>query len=127
MKKNRLISLLLILSLIVILAVGCADGKYKVQNGKILNKDDLLQGDYSQFDGNYFKKIDLTEGNRITFGYAVGTVQGELSAKLINSDDNTEVDIEDRLTYEIKKTGTYKIEVIGVKHSGAFALEWKVE
>lgn len=127
MKKSRLISLLLILSLIVILAVGCSGGKYKIQNGKITTDDGLLQGDYSQFDGNYFKKVDLTEGNRITFGYAVGTLQGELNAKLINLNDETEVVIEDRLTYEIKKTGTYKIEVVGVKHTGAFALEWNID
>jgi len=127
MKKNRTIIILLILILTMGVLSGCSQGRHKIENGKIFSEEGLLQGDYGLFDGQYLKKVDFQEGSRVTFGYAVGTLSGELSAYFLNPTDDTRYLIEDDATYEIKESGTYKIEIVGNSHSGAFALEWKID
>ncbi|SHI57741.1 hypothetical protein SAMN02745751_00633 [Dethiosulfatibacter aminovorans DSM 17477] len=127
MKRKTLLFLVMALIIISSMITGCGNGKYDISNGEITTGEGLIQGDYESFDGNYYETEKLAEGNRITFGYAAGTVSGEISAQLVNPNGEIEVVIEDRLTYEIKDAGKYKIEVIGVQHSGAFALEWTVE
>lgn len=127
MKRKTLLFLIMTLILVSSMITGCGNGKYDISGGEITTGDGLIQGDYGNFDGNYYETEKLAEGNRITFGYAAGTVSGELTAHLVNPNGETEVVIEDRLTYEIKDAGEYKIEVIGEQHSGAFALEWTVE
>jgi hypothetical protein len=126
MKRIRLIGILLILTLVVTLLPGCSNGKHSIQNGNITAEEGLLQGDYGLFTGNYLRNIKLQEGTKITFGYAVGTLSGELTAYLLDPNDNTKNIIEDNFVYEIEKSGTYKIEVVGNDHSGAFALEWEI-
>jgi hypothetical protein len=127
MKKKTLLFLVIALIMVASMIRGCGNGKYDISNGEITTEDGLIQGDYGSFDGSYYETEKLTEGNRITFGYAAGTINGEISAQLLNPSGEIEVVIEDRLTYEIKDDGKYKIEIIGVQHSGAFALEWTVE
>lgn len=127
MKRKKLLFLVMALVVVASMITACGNGKHDISNGDITTDDGLIQGDYENFDGSYYETEKLTEGSRITFGYAAGTVTGEISAQLVNPSGETEIVIEDRLTYEIKNAGKYKIEVIGVQHAGAFALEWTIE
>jgi hypothetical protein len=117
----------LILILATVVLTACVGGRHKIQNGKIYNEAGLLQGDYGLFDGNYYKTLELQEGSRIVFGYAVGTMSGELTAYFGDKKGDNKVRIEDNLIYEIKETGSYRIEVVGKDHSGAFAIEWELD
>jgi hypothetical protein len=117
----------LTLILVTVVLTACAGGRHRIQNGKIYNEVGLLQGDYGLFDGNYYKSLELQEGSRIIFGYAVGTMSGELTAYFVNKKSNNKIQIEDNLIYEIKETGSYRIEVVGNNHSGAFAIEWELD
>ncbi|HAE42320.1 MAG TPA: hypothetical protein DCG34_05295 [Clostridiales bacterium] len=126
MKRIKKIGFLILILITIVLA-ACAGGRHKIQNGKIYNDEGLLQGDYALFDGTYYKTIDLKEGNRIVFGYAVGTMSGELTAYFGNRNGGNKIKIEDSLIYEIKESGSYRIEVVGNNHSGAFAIEWELD
>ncbi|MBV1756936.1 MAG: hypothetical protein KMY55_03740 [Dethiosulfatibacter sp.] len=117
----------LTLILITVVLAACAGGRHKIQNGKIFDEAGLLQGDYGLFDGNYYKTLELQEGSRIIFGYAVGTMSGELIAYFGDKNGDNKIEIEDSLIYEIQKTGSYRIEVVGKDHSGAFAIEWELD
>jgi hypothetical protein len=117
----------LTLILVTVVLTACAGGRHRIQNGKIYNEVGLLQGDYGLFDGNYYKSLELQEGSRIIFGYAVGTMSGELTAYFVNKKSNNKIQIEDNLIYEIQETGSYRIEVVGNNHSGAFAIEWELD
>jgi hypothetical protein len=126
MKRNKILSLIVAMMLLVVVA-GCSKGNYTIQSGKIFVEDGLVQGDYGEFNGNYQKSLDLEAGNRIMFGYAVGTLSGELTAYLVHGDGEDKIIIVDNLIYEIEESGKYRIEVVGEKHSGAFALEWRID
>ncbi len=119
--------IVLTLVILMVFSVGCVRRSHQIQNGKIYDKDGLLQGDYQLFDGQYNKRLDLEEGNRITFGFAVGTMRGELSAYFVRLNSDEKILIEDNLIYEVSQGGTYRIEVIANQHSGAFAIEWRVD
>jgi hypothetical protein len=126
MRRIKKISFLTLI-LVTVVLTACAGGRHRIQNGKIYNEAGLLQGDYGLFDGNYYKTLELQEGSRIIFGYAVGTMSGELTAYFVNKKSNNKIQIEDNLIYEIKETGSYRIEVVGNNHSGAFAIEWELD
>ncbi|HBH13593.1 MAG TPA: hypothetical protein DDX29_10855 [Clostridiales bacterium] len=126
MKRIKKIGFLTLVMITIVLT-ACAGGRHKIQNGKIFDEVGLLQGDYGLFNGSYYKTLELQKGSRIIFGYAVGTMSGEFTAYFGDKKGDNKVQIEDSLIYEIKETGSYRIEVVGKDHSGAFAIEWELD
>ena len=64
---------------------------------------------------------------KVKFNFIKETVDGNIFAKLINSEGKVLVEIEGEKIIKIEKTDTYKVQVEGKKHKGNFNLMWNVD
>ena len=123
MVKRLGLTIILILTISLIL-VGCSGGSYKLIKGSIKYKDNSICGNYSKYTGNFYKKVKFNEGEVVNFSLTLNTVKGELTAKLIDSDENIMFELNDEKTVKIKKTDNYKVQIIAEEHKGDFKLTW---
>ncbi|MCY6960363.1 hypothetical protein [Clostridium brassicae] len=119
-------SLSMMLFLIICLLMGCSGGSYKINEGDIKASDNSINGSYGSFTGNYFKKVKFEKGEDIKFDFEINTVKGRVSAKVIDSQDNTVAKIEKSKSVKIDKADTYTIKVEGENHEGGFVLTWNI-
>ncbi len=121
-KTNSIIMLICIIAIFVF--TSCSGGSYKIIKGDIDVDSNKMSGEYSEFNGDYYKKVKLKEGEIIKFDISINTDKGEFSAKFIDSDNKKVVDLEKSKSVKINKTDTYKIKVYGKEHKGKFTITW---
>lgn len=120
MKKK----LWLLIALFPILLMGCSAGSYVIKTGNLSSSSDSISGEYSKFSGHYYKKVKFEEGENITFSYSASTIDGKLSANLMDSSDKVIEEITDKMVITIPKKDTYKIQVEANNHKGSFSITW---
>ncbi|MGG3839423.1 hypothetical protein ABEV00_20695 [Paenibacillus thiaminolyticus] len=79
---------LLLLALLSIMTAGCSGGSYSLVMGSIGASQSGLHGSYRDFNGHYFKKVNLEEGQRLTLRFSVDTEEGEIKGVIIDPDGN---------------------------------------
>ena len=126
--KIRKIFIAFICIIMMFSLASCVKGKYKIRTGKIIEKDNVIQGDYSGFEGYYNKKIKLGRDEKINIRYAQYTAEGDLSVKIMYFNDNIIENIEVGITeFVSEKKENYKIKITGTNHTGVFAVEWEIK
>jgi len=105
---------------------GCSGGSYIILSGDIYATDNTIIGEYSSFDGTYFKKVKFKKDQVVGFDFAFKTVNGEISARVIDSLDKTIIELSGKKTLAITETDNYKIQVEGKDHQGIFAVAWNI-
>ena len=132
MKRKLLIAipyLILIITAIIFLISSCSGGSYRITIGHINSDSNSIEGSYNSFSGSYYRKIKLTEGDEIIINFKKQTKKGSLDAELISPEGN-KIEIANESKNQsiiIKKSGTYKITVIGDGHEGNFIITWYVK
>lgn len=89
-----------------------------------------MKGSYNDFSGYYFKAVKLKANEHLDIRFDQKTKSGTLTAELLNgkgqivykSDPNQNSNQE----ISVPKTGRYRMEVIGLSHSGSFDLSWNI-
>lgn len=120
--------LLIFISLLGILIAGCSQGgSYKLIMGDIHTGDKSIEGSYSSFSGNYYKKIKLDKNTKINLELTAETRAGTITAQLINPEGNKDLELKEGSSKEkmINKSGQYKMKVVGEDHKGSFELKWE--
>ncbi|MBN2853478.1 MAG: hypothetical protein JXQ23_12150 [Clostridia bacterium] len=120
---KKLITILLI-SLCISSLVACTGGSYLLVKGGFSSSDSRLEGQYSTFTGDYYRKVTLTEGDSLTFSFLQNTIEGSLTATVNDKNKNVVFDITDGAAFKVEKTGQYRITVHGEKHNGNFIITW---
>lgn len=104
---------------------ACSGGSYSVRSGKIEAEKDRLYGSYQRFDGTYYRKVVLDEGDRLQFDLSVRTEEGTLEAIMLNSEEEKLLTISDGDTITVTEKGTYTMQVEASEHAGSFELHWE--
>lgn len=123
---------LFIIILLFIILVGCEGGSYSVLQGEVDAKDYGIMGNYEQFDGEYYKVVDIEDTKKLTLDVDVYTEKGKIGVQVISPDEKVifeKSNIKDSLkeNIEINKDGKYKIMVLATKHSGSFNVYWNLK
>lgn len=126
LKKYKWIAVIII---ILFVFSSCSNGgRYKIIMGGIQSTRNSLKGSYKDFSGYYFKTVRLKANDHLDIRFDQKTRSGTLTAELMNgkgqivykSDPNKN----SNQVISILKTGRYRMEVIGLSHSGSFELNW---
>ena len=118
--------LLIFLTVLILLSlVGCTGGSYVITIGEIDSSKNHMSGDYNSFSGYYYKKVNLDDGESLSLTLSGVTENGELDAKVIDSDGNTVETLNIGDTANLDQPGDYKFQIEGKKHKGSFTLSWK--
>ncbi|MGM0380143.1 MAG: hypothetical protein ACQEQE_10390 [Bacillota bacterium] len=123
---------LFIIILLFIILVGCEGGSYSVLQGEVDAKDYGIMGNYEEFDGEYYKVVDIEDTKKLTLDVDVYTEKGKIGVQVISPDEKVifeKSNIKDSLkeNIEINKDGKYKIMVLATKHSGSFNVYWNLK
>lgn len=125
MRKKYLLILSLIFSLMVF--VSCTVQSGVITIGSLDSGKDYIKGNYEKFNGEYYKKVKLKEGNKIEFSITSNTKSGEIQFLLLDKDKNEVEDLKDSATVEILEDGNYYFKAIAENHSGDFEMKWNIK
>lgn len=120
--------LLIIIVLLGILIAGCSQvGSYTLIMGDIHTGEDSIEGSYSKFSGNYYKKVELDKNDMINVELTAETKAGSITAQLIDPEGNKILEIKENSQKEklINESGQYKMKVVGEDHKGSFEFKWE--
>ncbi|WP_400243824.1 hypothetical protein AB3U99_21730 [Niallia sp. JL1B1071] len=119
------VEMLFLMVLLLFNVAGCSGGSYAISIGEIESSKNSIVGEYNSFSGDYFKKVNVEKGDSYKVSFSVYTEEGELTAKVMDSNGETLKTLKDGDTFTLNQLGTYKLQVEGEKHRGSFALSWE--
>ena len=130
--ENKKIMLLAILVLSMVILVGCSGGSYLITIGDIDTTGNSITGSYEKFDGHYFKKVKLEEGQNLKVKFYTVTEEGSIAAQVEDPSGEVILQLEGQDDAQekeiaINRTGTYSMKVTADKHKGSFQLNWEIE
>ena len=123
----RKLGIFSLLVLLILSLAACSGGSSKITVGEIKPSENSLTGEYHSFSGYYFKKVKLKEGETLKIKFSAETEQGNLIAKVIDSEGETIKTLNPEDSVTLSQSGKYKFQVEGEKHKGNFTLSWKKE
>ena len=131
-KSKRGIRLIVILAFVAMLLLsGCTrGGMYVVLMGKVDVQDEEISGSYQYFNGNFFRTLELDEGNTINIDFSHITQKGSISIKVFDKDGEEILSIsesEENIQLPINEEGEYTIKAVGSKHKGKFEVDWTIK
>ena len=123
---------LFIIILLLIFLVGCEGGSYSVYQGEVDAKDYGIMGNYEEFDGEYYKVIEIEDTEMITLDVDVYKKKKKIGIQVMSPDEKVifeKSNIKDSIKEDIKisKDGKYKVVVLATKHSGSFNVYWNLK
>lgn len=121
---GREMAIFSILSLIIFSLTACSGGSSIITVGEIKPSENAITGEYHSFSGYYFKKVKLKEGDTLEVTFSAETEEGNLIAKVIDSEGETVKTLNPEDTVTLSHPGKYKFQVEGEKHKGNFTLSW---
>lgn len=122
---SRRSSAIIGLILVTLLLAGCSGGSYKLLVGDIKAAGSSIAGSYRGFTGEYFKQVKFEEGRTVRFSYSNHTISGQLTARVIDPEGRSLVELSGQDSVVIPKTGQYKVIVNGSDHEGSFMVSWQ--
>lgn len=117
---------LLFISLVVLLS-SCSGGSYKITAGDIEATKDKISGDYRSFSGYYFKKVNVEVDETLELVFSVETLEGELLAKVIDSEGKTIKTLQNGDSFSLSEPGDFKVQVEGNEHKGNFIISYEIK
>lgn len=121
---QKKISILSALFFIVLTFTGCSGGTYTISKGNIGVSDSGITGNYSNFNGKYYKKVKFDKGDKIIFHLDIRSVKGKIKCELIYPEGKPVVELKDNKRIKIPKDGEYKVQLDGKDHEGNFMIYW---
>lgn len=125
----KLLSLSFILTAFLILT-SCSGGNYVIIKGGIESTNNSMDGSYSKFSGNYYRRVRFPGNSNVHLTFHSKTKSGTLTIEMI--DDTGKVLFKSNNSSEsikeihIAQSGSYKFEAIGKNHDGSFKLNWSL-
>lgn len=127
MKSNstmkRKIYLILIAIIIITLLCGCTITKGTFIGIDQESSDTYLKVSYIKFNGSITRKMDLKEGDQVSFSYE----SNDNLQAVIRKGDEDILEIADGSTYTAPEDGRYNFIVEGKASDGDFELTWEID
>lgn len=125
MKRKVLIITLLIITLA--LFISCTGGSYTMTVGSLNGNGKHIEGKYNSFNGKYFSKVKLEEGDIVEYQTSITTDDGSMELVLLDKNKNVLLNLEPTGSIEITEDGYYYFTALGDHHKGSFEVEWSIK
>ncbi len=127
MRKYKLI---IIMSLLILLVVGCSRGSYTVVKGSEFNTPTKMSMTYYKFTGYKETNVTVKEGQPVVVTFDIVTEEGTLNAYIAKNNDKSNCSYEGKdiptsnFTVTLTEKGKYTIRLDAQKHSGSYSITW---
>ncbi|MBO1628518.1 hypothetical protein [Bacillus arachidis] len=121
-------TILFVLCLVVL--SGCFTREGTIVGGKVHGASDGMSGDYKRFTGSATQDMKVKKGENWIFSFDDKTKQGIIIAYVVDSDDNTILELNNgkgENNIKVPKDDTYKVKIKTEEHGGEFQISWKKE
>lgn len=125
MKKK--ISIIILLMITLALFTSCTGGSYTMTMGNLKGNSNYIEGNYNSFNGKYFSKVKLNDGDTVEYQTSINTDAGSMKLVLLDEKKNVLVKLESTGLIEIIEDGSYYFMAIGDHHKGSFKAEWSIK
>ncbi|SCJ94992.1 Uncharacterised protein [uncultured Clostridium sp.] len=125
MKKK--ISIIILLMITLALFTSCTGGSYTMTMGNLKGNSNYIEGNYNSFNGKYFSKVKLNDGDTVEYQTSINTDAGSMKLVLLDEKKNVLVNLESTGLIEIIEDGSYYFMAIGDHHKGSFKAEWSIK
>lgn len=125
MKKK--ISIIILLMITLALFTSCTGGSYTMTMGNLKGNSNYIEGKYNSFNGKYFSKVKLNDGDTVEYQTAINTNDGNMNLVLLDKEKNVLLNLEATGEIEITEDGSYYFMAIGDHHKGSFKVAWNVK
>lgn len=125
MKKK--ISIIILLMITLALFTSCTGGSYTMTMGNLKGNSNYIEGNYNSFNGKYFSKVKLNDGDTVEYQTSINTDDGSMKLVLLDEKKNVLVNLESTGLIEIIEDGSYYFMAIGDHHKGSFKAEWSIK
>lgn len=124
---GRKISLIATLIITLVLFTSCTGGSYTMTMGSLNGNNKHIEGKYNSFNGKYFSKVKLKDGDSVTYQTSITTDGGSIKLVLLDEKKDVLINLESTGLVEITEDGYYYFTAIADQHKGSFNVEWVVE
>ena len=125
MKKK--ISIIILLMITLALFTSCTGGSYTMTMGNLKGNSNYIEGNYNSFNGKYFSKVKLNDGDTVEYQTSINTDDGSMKLVLLDEKKNVLVNLESTGLIEITEDWSYYFTAIGDHHKGSFEVEWSIK
>lgn len=108
-----------------LLFISCSVQSGLIINGDLNSTQNQIEGNYTSFNGEYYKKVKLSKFDNISWVSNTETTDGQIELYLLNKDKEIIADLKDNNSIEIPESGHYFFKAIAKKHSGSFKVVWE--
>ena len=95
--------------------------------GNLKGNSNYIEGNYNSFNGKYFSKVKLNDGDTVEYQTSINTDDGSMKLVLLDEKKNVLVNLESTGLIEIIEDGSYYFMAIGDHHKGSFKAEWSIK
>lgn len=125
MKKK--ISIIILLMITLALFTSCTGGSYTMTMGNLKGNSNHIEGKYNSFNGKYFSKVKLNDGDTVEYQTSINTNDGNMNLVLLDKEKKVLLNLEATGEIEITEDGSYYFMAIGDHHKGSFKVAWNVK
>lgn len=124
---KRKISIIILLMITLTLFTSCTGGSYTMTIGSLNGNSKHIEGKYNSFNGKYFSKVKLKDGDSVEYQTSINTDDGSMKLVLLDEKKSVLVNLESTGLIEITEDGNYYFTAIGDHHKGSFEVEWSIK
>lgn len=124
---GKKISLIATLIITLVLFTSCTGGSYTMTMGSLNGNSKHIEGKYNSFNGKYFSKVKLKDGDSVDYQTSITTDGGSIKLVLLDEKKNVLTNLESTGVVEITEDGYYYFTAIADHHKGSFNVEWDIE
>ncbi len=120
--KRKIAMLLAAMAVTAVLAGGCTVSHGVFTGMSEQSSDTSLSASYASFDGSLSRRVQIGEGDTVTFRYEGG--EGLRAA--VKQGEDTLCEIADGTVFTAPEDGRYLFGIEGEAKNGAFTLSWEI-
>lgn len=124
---GKKVSLIATLIITLVLFTSCTGGSYTMTMGSLNGNSKHIEGKYNSFNGKYFSKVKLKDGDSVDYQTSITTDGGSIKLVLLDEKKNVLTNLESTGVVEITEDGYYYFTAIADHHKGSFNVEWDIE
>lgn len=124
---GKKISLIATLIITLVLFTSCTGGSHTMTMGSLNGNSKHIEGKYNSFNGKYFSKVKLKDGDSVDYQTSITTDGGSIKLVLLDEKKNVLTNLESTGVVEITEDGYYYFTAIADHHKGSFNVEWDIE
>lgn len=111
----------------MLLFTSCTGGSYTMTVGSLNGNSKHIEGKYNSFNGKYYSRVKLSEGDTVEYTASCSTNSGIIDLLLLDKKKNVVADLQATNSVDIVEDGYYYFTAIADHHSGSFKAEWSIK